>query len=187
MNADYPRSSAALFKLLVKTILRILGILILTGGSPSFMPKMNRVSAVEVYVDAGFQHSMPVSVTNRTKNMRRLAKVLQAELRNCLADQPRSRLSPNQLLRPLALANLPRIRHRATASRRFDDAARDYLFSSTHLGRKNLFFGKIQRRETDHISVGPPTAALQQQLIPKEIREACVTRLVFVLKDAGSR
>ncbi len=117
-----------------------------------------------------------------------LLELIKPELLDCFGHESWASLTPSQTRRVLALANVPGILHNLTASRGFDNTARNNFSASVvYLRRENMVVSKIKRPQTNDVCISPPAAAFEQQFVAKEVCKPGVARRVLVAKDARRR
>src|ERR1700752_760808 len=146
---------------------------------------MNRVRSVgEFQIGAGLEDFVPVSIANWTEDLGRLGISFQRALSHRGRHQSWPSLAPNDPLRIFRLTNAPRVRHYFTTNGRLEDAAVNKLLSHCELAREHVLSLEIERLQTNRVRINPPSTAFKHELVTKEIREPCITRLLLVPKDS---
>src|SRR6266542_3994748 len=160
-------------ELLVKAARIVRRVLVAAVAPPQLVPEMNRLRlARQRRRIVAVEEAAPLEEGDRAEDVRRLHGLVQAEALHDLHHQRRSGLAEAQRGGILRCADLVREGHRLAAARRLDRAVVDEGPLPRELAAEDVRRLEVERRQTDHVGVYPPSAPLQEQLVAEEVREA---------------
>src|SRR6266542_1772612 len=132
--------------------------------------------------------AVPLGVADRTEHTRRADVFVQAEALHRLRYEARPYLAPGQRSRVLRLADFPGEAHRLAAARGTNRAGADHVAAVLpRLAGEDVLVVGRERAQADLVHVDPPAAAVEQELVAKEVREAGDRIVLAIGEDPRAR